>query len=65
MGGIMKARQVMQDEILPIGTKVVHNATKEVGIVVGECLGFGKVRVEYEEGKMWYPQPKRNISVIL
>lgn len=43
MGGSMKTRQVLVNEILPIGTKVVHNTTKEVGVVVGECLGFGKI----------------------
>jgi len=65
MVGIMKTRQILQNEILPIGTKVIHNTTKEVGVVLGECLGFGKAKVEYKEGEMWYPQPKRNISVIL
>lgn len=61
----MKTRQVKTNEILPAGTKVIHNTTKEIGKVVGECLGYGMVKVEYKEGEMWYPQPKRNISVIL
>lgn len=61
----MKTRKVKKNEVIPIGTKVMHNTTKEIGIVVGESLGYGKCRVVYDKQKMWYPQPKRNISIIL
>lgn len=61
----METRQVLINEILPVGSKVIHNTTKEIGTVIGECLGYGKCKVVYKEGEMWYPQPKRNISVVI
>jgi len=61
----MKTREIKHNEVLPIGTKVIHNTTKEIGVVIGECLGYGKVKVKYKENEMWYPQPKRNISLVL
>ena len=61
----MKQRQVLDSEKLPIGSNVIHNTTKEIGVVVGECLGYGKVKVLYNKDGFWYPQPKRNISLII
>jgi len=61
----MKTRSINNDEIIPIGSKVIHSLTNEIGVVVGECLGFGKCKVQYSENTMWYPQHKRNIKIII
>ena len=60
----MTVTEIAQDQNVPIGSKVIHTTTLEVGEVVGDSLGRGRCQVEYPSSTMWYPQPKRNIMLI-
>jgi hypothetical protein len=60
----MKLEEIKNDEILKKNTKVIHKTTLEVGIYLGECLGYGKCNIDYGDGSS-YPQPKRNIMKIV
>ena len=59
----MKLEEIANNEILEINSKVIHKTTFEVGTYIGECLGYGKCKIDYGNGE--YPQPKRNIMKII
>lgn len=60
----MKLIEIKNSDILLVGNKVIHKKTLEVGSYLGECLGYGKCKVDYGDGNQ-YPQPKRNIMKIV
>lgn len=60
----MKLQEIKNDDILELNSKVIHKTTFEVGTYLGECLGFGKCKIDYGDGNA-YPQPKRNIMEIV
>jgi hypothetical protein len=59
----MELIKIENSDILELNSKVIHKTTLEVGTYKGECLGFGKCKIDYGNGE--YPQPKRNIMKIV
>lgn len=57
-------QEIERGEEVPVGANVIHKTTLEIGVVEGECLGYGKCKVLYPDSTMWHPQPKRNILLI-
>jgi hypothetical protein len=60
----MELIKVNNSDVLELNSKVIHKTTLEVGTYKGECLGFGKCKIDYGDG-IEYPQPKRNIMKIV
>lgn len=61
----MHLEKINPNDDVPVGSKVIHRTTLEVGEVIGESMGWGKCKVKYPVNEMWYPQPKRNIMLII
>lgn len=60
----MKLKELKNDDVLTPNSKVIHKTTLEIGTYLGECLGYGKCKIDYGDGNA-YPQPKRNIMEIV
>lgn len=53
------------DTIPKVGSKVIHIHTLEVGEVVGPCMSFTKLSINFPGSHSNYPSPKRNLRLII